>query len=464
MLDTPAEPVASPPPADEAAPAAPPPSDEAAPAAHPAPPATAAAPPDLFAVPPVSPDDPCGPDLDLEGDPDFLNFLAATEGLLPANYYSFNRESIDFPGSIETAEKLLKRTLDVRLVALLAKLSILNRDLKGFARRIGGLAWLLREHWEGANPRADGGDYSVRLGQLMTLEENPVVLMPLQYAPLLESAREGALAYRDQLLATGAAQPRSVTRFNEKGEQETSVDEKFMPKNAIERLLREVDIQRLVALVETLRGITAALQTIKAATVEHVGYKNAVELPKLDKLVSEMTEFLRAALIARDPSFAPPQEAAAGAVEEGAPAPSAAAPAAFATRAEVDAALAAALGYFMASEPTSPALLLIRQARATLGKNLYEVMQLLAPPHADNARVFVGPEGAFTVPVRSLADAPSEEFERASSEPVEFPRRGSGADRCGRPAHAARRAVEPCPLSARPGAEPRLARLRQPAP
>src|SRR5208282_5343186 len=114
----------------------------------------------------------------------------ATEGLLPANYYSFNRESIDFPGSIETAGKLLKRTLDVRLVALLAKLSILNRDLKGFARWIGGLAWLLREHWEGANPRADGGDYSVRLGQLMTLEENPVVLMPLQYAPLLESARE----------------------------------------------------------------------------------------------------------------------------------------------------------------------------------------------------------------------------------------------------------------------------------
>ena len=48
-----------------------------------------------------------------------------------------------------------------------------------------------------------------------------------------------------------------------------------------------------------------------------------------------------------------------------------------------------------------------------LGKNLYEVMQLLAPPHADNARVFVGPDGAFTVPVKILADAPSAEFERA---------------------------------------------------
>ena len=54
-----------------------------------------------------------------------------------------------------------------------------------------------------------------------------------------------------------------------------------------------------------------------------------------------------------------------------------------------------------------------------LGKNLYEVMQLLAPPHADNARVSVGPEGgAFTVPVKILAAAPSAAFERAAAEPA----------------------------------------------
>ncbi len=95
-----------------------------------------------------------------------------------------------------------------------------------------------------------------------------------------------------------------------------------------------------------------------------------------------------------------------------------AAPAAFASRGEVDAALASALGYFAASEPTSPALLLIGQAREALGKNLYEVMKLLAPPHADNARVFVGPDGAFTVPVKSLASAPSAEFARTQAEPA----------------------------------------------
>ena len=232
-----------------------------------------------------------------------------------------------------------------------------------------------------------------------------------------KSSREGAFSYRDQLVATGAAQPRSVTRFNEKGEKETSVDEKFMPQKTIERLLRDVEIESLVDLVETLRGVSTALQTIKSVTIEHVGFEKAIELPKLDKLVREIGEFARGALITRDPTLAPPPEAA-GAAGEGEPAASAAAPSAFPTRAEVDAALASALGYFATSEPTSPALLLIRQAREMLGKNLYEVMKLLTPPHADSARVFVGPDGAFTVPVKILADAPSVEFERAPSEPA----------------------------------------------
>src|SRR5579872_1103565 len=203
--------------------------------AEPSPTPEAASPPeaasasttDPFALPLVSEADPCGPDLDLEGDAEFLNFVAATEGLLPASFYAFNRASIDFPAALETAEALLKRTLDMRLLALMAKLSILNRDLAGFARRLDNIAWLVREHWEAANPKADAGDYSGRIAQLMTLEDNAVVLLPLQYAPLIETNREGVLSYRDQMLATGAAQPRSVTLYDLKGEKRTTEPEKF---------------------------------------------------------------------------------------------------------------------------------------------------------------------------------------------------------------------------------------------
>ena len=162
---------------------------------------------------PSPPTTPAGPDLDLEGDADYLNFFAATEGLLPRNigaYYKFDRAAAGLPARIETAEKLLRRTLDVRLLLLLAKLSILDREVTGFARWIGGVDWLLREHWDAAHPRAEQGDYSIRLGQLMALEDNAGVLLPLQHAQLLELPREGAFCYRDQLATTGAAQPRPV--------------------------------------------------------------------------------------------------------------------------------------------------------------------------------------------------------------------------------------------------------------
>ncbi len=63
-------------------------------------------------------------------------------------------------------------------------------------------------------------------------------------------------------------------------------------------------------------------------------------------------------------------------------------------------------------------MLLIRQARETMGKNLYEVMQLISPSSADEARVFVGPGGAFAVPLKSLSEAPTAGTERAEAEPA----------------------------------------------
>ncbi len=95
----------------------------------------------------------------------------------------------------------------------------------------------------------------------------------------------------------------------------------------------------------------------------------------------------------------------------------------FESLAEVDAALASALGYFQAKEPSSPALLLIVQARATLGKNLYEVIRLLAPRHAENARVFVGPERRLLDSGAALEDAPALDFSPGEAPPARNARR-----------------------------------------
>jgi type VI secretion system protein ImpA len=379
---------------------------------------------DIAALPLVSTDDPCGADLDLAGDPDFMNFIAAVEGQLPTkSYYEFQRETIDFPTAFQTANKLLGRTHDIRLLVLLAKLSILNRDLEGFARWLRVTRSTLGTHWDEVHPRAEDGDFTARLVTLQSLDERPVVETPLQYAPLAETPRDGALTFRAQMVALGEARPHVESTVNAYGEAETGKEEKLPPAGAIERILKDAELASLVNAARSLQSIVDALASIRTLTVERVGLGQAVKFEAVDKLARRMAAFVTDAVRKRDPSFAPaPEPLAAGATGEPQLSQESA-PVAFATLTDVDAALGAALGYFAAFEPSSPALLLIGQTRATLGKNLYDVMKLLAPAHADAARVFVGPDNAFTVPVSGLADAPSADFPRADAEPA--PSRGA---------------------------------------
>jgi hypothetical protein len=65
---------------------------------------------------PISIDDPCGPDLEIEGDADYLNYFAGVENILPTSFFStedgkpFDRTTIDLPGQIEALNPLLART------------------------------------------------------------------------------------------------------------------------------------------------------------------------------------------------------------------------------------------------------------------------------------------------------------------------------------------------------------------
>ncbi len=78
---------------------------------------------------PISASDPCGPDLDLEGDDAFMNCLAQADAVLPTQFFVqvgdangkprtfiFDRvdsgkgAEYDFPGQLKTVSRLLDRT------------------------------------------------------------------------------------------------------------------------------------------------------------------------------------------------------------------------------------------------------------------------------------------------------------------------------------------------------------------
>jgi type VI secretion system protein ImpA len=348
----------------------------------------------------ISEEEFCGPDLDLDGDMEFMNFVASIEGQLPVSFFNFDRKTIDFPAGFATAARLKMRTHDLRLNLIVAKLAILNRDFYGFAGEVAQVRWFLETHWDDVHPRAENGDFGTRLAQLGTLDDGPVVVLPLQYATLLQTDREGPLNFRAVMVSTGDAKLRE--------------GEKLASSAVIDRMIgATLDVEALAKLHAVLSRLDDDLTAITTITAERIDHESAVKFNALTPLVEKMRDFAAAASARRGLSVGPAPTAP---TEETQPA---GAPARFETLADVDSALAAALGYFQAREPSSPALLLIVQARATLGKNLYEVIRLIAPRHAENARVFVGPSDAFSIPVSNLVDAPRLDFSAGDAPPLE---------------------------------------------
>ena len=163
---------------------------------------------------PLSSADPCGPDLDLAGDAEYLNFFAGSEGILPTLFFStedgkpFDRSTVDLPSQIEAVKPLWARSRDLRLLVMRARLLILNRDLGGFAITLAAIAEWLDNSWDLIHPNAQDGDLGARVGAIGALDL-PTVVFPLQYAPLFDARRLGTVTYRSWLIASGDAKPRA---------------------------------------------------------------------------------------------------------------------------------------------------------------------------------------------------------------------------------------------------------------
>jgi type VI secretion system protein ImpA len=356
---------------------------------------------------PFSDELPCGPDLEAEGDDDFLNYVAAAEGRLPASFFSFSRDSIDLKGELETISGLLARTRDVRLLTLAAKISVLSGDLVGFAEAIEAIAFLLTHHWDDVHPRGTDGDFTLRRVQIESLDDMPSAALPLQYAPLVRDRRHGTICLRSQFIASGEVQPR---------EGESALDAATIR----EALLTSEDLDELKGRYNAVCRLEQALKVIAERYMEETGYSESLAFERLPLLVNKIRVLIEDPLGERDPSavaaaedstvpgageaesagFAPvPVPATA---DSGVPMPEARA---LIRLDRLDAAvnaLKAAERYFAAREPSNPCILLIRQALQLVGKSFIEAMQLLVPGRLETATVQLGGAQALTIPINQL--------------------------------------------------------------
>jgi len=339
---------------------------------------------------PISDDEPCGPDFDLAGDADYMNFVAKAESLLPSKSFFDDVDGKPFDRSkikdeFAAIRPLLEQTRDLRLLVLLAKLSILNRDLAGFATALGAIQELLREQWDAVHPRGEDGVFIARTAALETLDDLPPVIMPLQYTPLIRHPRLGSVAYRHYMIANAEAAPR---------EEEETYD-----LTAIENALMEVDLAELVQTLGTIDSLAAALADIRSICVDRAGMEQAPKLERLPGLIDKIRSLLNGFVVKRDPSAA---LAAASPGEGAEAAPEAAGE--VRSLADAAAALAAIAAYFVRKEPSNPALLLVRQAEQLMGKSFIEVMQILVPSQMEQAAIYIGKEQTLQLPLGRLSE------------------------------------------------------------
>jgi type VI secretion system protein ImpA len=337
---------------------------------------------------PLSEDDPCGPDLDQAGDAEYLNFLAQVEGVLPTSFFSpeggkpFDPSTIDLRGQVAGADRLLTRSRDVGLLAIRARLLILNRDVAGFSVTMAAIAEWLETFWDSVHPVPKGEDLAGRRTAISAFDL-PTVIFPLQYAPLFEGRRAGSVTYRAWITATGEVKSRE-------GDAGVSAA-------AITEAIASADAADLAESRKHLAMLDVSVQRLRKTLAMH-------GIAVLDTLGDQVRK-IRLLIDPHAASVESTGERGGAGADDGHV--SSIAVTALTSISDAKRALAAVGDYYARSEPSSPVLPLARQAHRLIGKSFVEIMEILVPTHVDKAAFQIGTNPVFDLPVGKLPSGSS---------------------------------------------------------
>lgn len=374
----------------------------------------------------ISEDQPCGPDMEMEGDDAFIDYYYEAQARIPERFVSmatgeiFDRKSVDLKGEVAQIESLLKRTVDLRLLILEARFQALAGRITGFSECVQMTARLLKERWADVHPRVADGDPTERKNQLELLDDRSTIVMPLEHAPLFRDKRVGEVTYRGYQVASGQKEARS--------------GEDVGDASGMQSALRSADNAEAVEKVYgDLTGALEAIQSISLDCKMSDSGSFAPMLTGVETVLTEMVAFLAEArpdLAGEEQSEGDDEtegddsvEAGEDGAESAAPRVAAAAPGKIPHHEAAKAALLVVERYFARTEPSSPGLLLIRQARKLIGRPLTEALDTLLPSVVDQARIDFGSDTGFKMDIykmRALAEETSD-VDAVPAEPVEVP-------------------------------------------
>ena len=343
---------------------------------------------------PVSDDAPSGPDLDDEMDQDYLNYTMVAADRLPAGYLvvdpgtnerkPFDRSSIEIDKEVDVIAGLLERTRDIRLLTLDARFNAVAGKIVEFSEATQGLAIVVSSFWDTFHPGT--GDMIVRQNTVESIDNLGQVVLHLQNAPIAGGGRSRAVSLRNYLVASGKAEARQ--------------DEEVVPTDQISLTMSgqnskgdrvQETYDQVTAVTEAIKASVAALDQVRSVFLEKAGVEFSPTFTNLLDTYKQIQDMI--GVYRRD--LAPAGQAGSDGESTGEFGSDGGGTitlsGAVKTHAAATAALNAAAAYFLRVEPSSPALILVHQARMLIGKPLVSALEALLPePSARAALRFEG--------------------------------------------------------------------------
>lgn len=339
----------------------------------------------------VSPQAPCGPNLDEEA---AFSVLVDAARCLPKERIVGPNEASDEPNWREisnSAQGYFTRTKDLRIAATLAKAQLRLSGLVGYSAGIKLARELLERYWDTVHPVLDpsDGDATMRINALRELCDRNSVLLPLRSATLLSLPSLGSFSFKDISAAADAARSGNSDPNHAK----------------TEAALNNCDTSHLQQLTAALQTSLDDLRSIESRVTDKLGSQQQTpRFEELSNLLGEMHRLLAARLSAREAG------ADHGATDQGADmnmdmdgltlqadtpsALKATGPVQIRSRSDVQRTLDLLCAYYERNEPSSPVPILLKRARRLSAMSFMEIVRDLTPAGTAELEVIRGPNEA----------------------------------------------------------------------
>ena len=328
---------------------------------------------------PVSPDSPCGPDLEYSGVIELERLAQGKperqigDALLPP-------EEPDWAAVGRMAADLASQTKDLRVLAKLTQALIRTEGYGGLRDGLALIRGTVERYWDCLYPPIDpdDGDPTLRVNTLLGLCDSDLTLKPLRDAPLVRSRSLGRFSLRDLAIAAGNLPP--------------PTDREPPTTAAIDAAFREVDIEALQGIAAAVRSASEDLRATEAFFLEQVGARAAIGLDPLASVLREADKALTQQIARRGggPGAEGDLAATAGGDEEVA---GGAASGLVRSREDVVRLLDRICEYYRSREPSSPVPLLLERAKRLAYMDFLSIVQDLAPVGLAEVNTIRGPVG-----------------------------------------------------------------------